>query len=86
MSFFTFHISIFFSASLACGALIMSEGEDDCRSGSRFCLAKVSCLESPEFLVSTLVLCWYLSLYYWNSKVGCLSDFVTGDGGQAWQG
>lgn len=54
MSFFTFHISIFFSASLACGALIMSEGGGYCLSGSRFCLAKVSCLESPEFLVSTL--------------------------------
>ena len=27
MSFFTFHISIFFSASLACGALIVSEGD-----------------------------------------------------------
>lgn len=35
MSFFTFHISMFFSASLACGALIVSEfGEDDqSRSG-----------------------------------------------------
>ena len=26
MSFFTFHISMFFSASLACGALIVSKG------------------------------------------------------------
>ena len=27
INFFTFHISIFFSASLACGALIVPEGE-----------------------------------------------------------
>ena len=26
MSFFTFHISMFFSASLACGALMLSKG------------------------------------------------------------
>ena len=36
MSFFTFHISMFFSASLACGALIVSEvGENDHSSSRR---------------------------------------------------
>ena len=37
MSFFTFHISIFFSASLAWEALIVSEGDDYGHSGSRCC-------------------------------------------------
>ena len=41
MSFFTFHISMFFSASLAWEALIVSEGDDYGRSGSRFCRAVV---------------------------------------------
>ena len=48
MSFFTFHISMFFSASLAWGALIASEGEDYGRSGSRCCRAVVWCPEFPK--------------------------------------
>lgn len=36
MSFFTFQISIFFSASLACGALMVSESEEYCHSKKRF--------------------------------------------------
>lgn len=35
MSFFTFQISMFFSASLACGALIVSEGGEYRHSSSR---------------------------------------------------
>lgn len=35
MSFFTFHISMFFSASLACGALIVREGGGYLGSSSR---------------------------------------------------
>ena len=48
MSFFTFHISMFFSASLAWGALIASEGEDYDRSGSRCCRVVVWCPEFPK--------------------------------------
>ena len=35
MSFFTFQISIFFSASLACGALMVSKDEEYCHSKNR---------------------------------------------------
>ena len=40
MSFFTFQISIFFSASLACGALMVSEGEEYCHSKNRLGLSQ----------------------------------------------
>lgn len=42
MSFFTFHISMFFSASLAFGALIVSEFEEDDQSSSSCCLVMLS--------------------------------------------
>ena len=48
MSFFTFHISMFFSASLAWGALIVSEGDDYGRSGSR-CYRAVAVYGVPSF-------------------------------------
>ena len=41
MSFFTFHISMFFSASLACGALIVSEGAEYDHSSNRLCVGEV---------------------------------------------
>ena len=46
MSFFTFHISIFFSASLGWGALIVSEGEDYGRSDSRADYVGLLCTSS----------------------------------------
>ena len=50
MSFFTFHISMFFSASLDCGSLIVSEGGEYGHSSGRDLSGDGMCLESPNFL------------------------------------
>lgn len=51
MSFFTFHISMFFSASLACGALIVRQGKEYRHSSSRGAVGDIMCcFESPKSL------------------------------------
>ncbi len=58
ISFFTFHISMFFSASLACGALIVSKGGAYGQSSSRYYLTIVSFSESQGCFVRNLVFGW----------------------------
>ncbi len=59
MSFFTFHISMFFSASLACGALIVSEGAEYGHSSSRRCVGKVEGPESAGFSYKGCILLYF---------------------------
>ena len=59
MSFFTFHISMFFSASLACWALIVSEGVEYRHSG-RICHLAMLCYAMLCYaMLSSLGAMWY---------------------------
>ena len=66
MSFFTFHISMFFSASLAWGALIVSESGEYGRSDGRYCQAKVRYPEFPESLEGIPYCWWCIQMSKWG--------------------
>ena len=82
MSFFTFQISIFFSASLACGALMVSEGGEYCHSKNRPDLWQWYDEYRDQSACGQLG----MKVSYTLIAVGFSRVIFGGFGGQAWQG